>query len=140
MIRIAGIWELGYNTPLIELDQWQYPLRDFAVDEFYMTPVTGIRSTAVTEVHDLDILLGEMRDNGVQVVFVDESGATELSDFIHPENVIYVFGIANLSPFKAYKKETDLSVYIKTPSSSGLLWPHQCAVTLLYDRINKWQS
>ena len=42
-VKAAGLWELGYNVPLLELDQWQYPLREFDVSEFTMSPVTGIR-------------------------------------------------------------------------------------------------
>lgn len=137
---MAGLWEFGYSTPLAELDLWRFPLRDFQVDKLYMSPVTGIRSTEVTEVHDLNELLQNLRRVGVQVVFVDEKGTTELRDFIHPTgDVIYVFGKASMSPMQAYFQEGDMSLIIKTPETKGLLWPHQCAVTLLYDRMNKWQ-
>lgn len=139
LVKIVGLWELGYNTPLIELDQWQYPLRDFSVDEFYMTPVTGIRSDYVKEIHDMAEFLDQQRNMGLQIVFVDEKGTTELQQFEHPQNVVYVFGKASISPMQAYYKEGDQSLLIRTKFNGGLLWPHQCAVTILYDRMNKCQ-
>ena len=49
IVRIAGFWELGWNTPIKEIELWEYPLKDFNVDKFYMTPITGIDSPYVIE-------------------------------------------------------------------------------------------
>lgn len=49
IVKVAGIWELGWNTPIKEIELWEYPLRDFGVDAFYMTPITGIQSQFVQE-------------------------------------------------------------------------------------------
>lgn len=140
MIHIAGLWEFGYSTPLAELDLWQYPLREFKVDKFYMSPVTGIRSDYVTEIENLETLIEQMRMVGMPIVFVDERGSTELQKFEHPEKALYVFGKATISPMQAYQRPDDLSIVLKTPSDTGMLWPHQCAVTILYDRMMKCQS
>jgi hypothetical protein len=133
-VRVAGVWELGYNTPLMELDLWQYPLREFAVDEFVMSPVSGIRSEAVIEVHDLGVWLAKQTD---QIVFLDEHGEIPLKEFTHPENCIYVLGKASMSTYRAYSKPGDLSVRIETPGNTGMIWQHQAVVVALYDRMMK---
>lgn len=138
MVRVAGLWELGYNTPLMELDLWQYPLREFEVEEFYMSPITGIQSNYVKEVANLGELIKTQRNLGFEIVFVDEKGDTKLQQFQHPENVLYVFGKATRSSMN-YFQEGDKSLVIETPQNTGMLWPHQCIVTILYDRMKKWQ-
>jgi hypothetical protein len=60
----------------------------------------------------------------------------DLRDFEHPENVLYIFGSAHFNPI-AYKGKGDLSLTIPTARNNGVLWPHQCMVTLLYDRLVK---
>jgi len=92
-ISVAGLWELGWNTPITEVESWQLMLRDFGVDEFYMTPVSGIKGSKVIEMDTLEDILEANKD--MTVVFVDERADTELSDFVHPKNVIYVFGPNN---------------------------------------------
>lgn len=136
-VHIIGTWELGWNTPIKEVDLWQYPLRDLGVDRFYMEPVSGIRNDEVTEVSDMSATIQEHRDQNFTVVFVDEKGTVELEDFVHPENALYVFGKATMSPFVAYKKDGDQSLYISTKLNGGLLWPHQAATLVLYDRMKK---
>jgi hypothetical protein len=134
-VAIAGLWEFGYSTPLLELDLWQYPLREYGVGEFVMAPVSGIRSDYVTEVPDLGAWLkGQERT----LVFVDENGDVELEKFEHPAAVIYVFGKASTSAMTAYGKGHQ-SVRIDTPYKTGMLWPHQAAVMVLHDRWRKWQ-
>jgi tRNA(Leu) C34 or U34 (ribose-2'-O)-methylase TrmL len=137
MIRVAGLWEFGWNTPIKELDLWEYPLRDFLVDEFVMSPISGIESSAVSEIADLGHYIDHRRAAGDSVVFLDERGAVPLPDFQHPENALYVFGKSSLSAMTAYGKPGDLAVVIPTPASAGLLWPHQAAAILLYDRMRK---
>ena len=138
-VHILGLWELGYNTPLLELDVWQYPLREFNVNQFYMSPCTGVQSDRLIEVNNpLDVINKFRRDN-IPVVFIDERGSIELQNFVHPENVLYVFGKVSQSAWAAYGTNTDQSVFIKTLANTGMMWPHQCAVTLLYDRMNKCQ-
>jgi len=136
-VSIAGMWELGWNTPISEIELWHLMLRDFGVDKFYMTPVSGIKSSKVIEMTTLEDIIEANKDK--TIVYVDERSETELSDFKHPENALYVFGKANYSPFMADMKEGDMSVKIKTIENKGLLWPHQAASIVLYDRIKTWQ-
>lgn len=137
MIEVAGIWELGWNTPIVEHDIWAYPLRDFGVDAWHMCPVSGIRSEHVIEHPDLGELIENKRNAGKQIVFVDEGGDTDLEDFQHPVDPLYVFGKASMSPLRAYKKEGDLSIRITTPNNLATMWPHQTAVMVLYDLNRK---
>jgi len=134
IVKIAGIWEMGWSAPLTEHSHWHYPLRDFKVDEFIMCPVSGI-AEPVKEYAELSLAIAANPD--LQVVFVDEQGTETLSNFVHPENALYVFGKASQSPLATYYKEGDLSLRIETPANAGLLWPHQAAAILLYDRMLK---
>ena len=138
MIKIAGIWEFGWNTPIKELDLWEYPLRDFVVDMFYMTPISGIKSDVVHERESMEDILNENRD--FDIVFVDERGYIDLENFIHPKNVMYIFGKSGLSSLSAYGNKDSISVKIKTIKNSGLLWPHQAASIILYDRFIKFSN
>ena len=49
IVKVASYWELDWNTPIKEIDLWRYPLQDFGVETFYMTPITGIESKFVEE-------------------------------------------------------------------------------------------
>lgn len=134
-VKLAGIWELGWNTPIKEVDLWEYPLQDFGVSQLYMTPVSGIGNHSVTERATMEAVLAE--NSGLTVVFIDEHATVDLKDFTHPDNALYVFGKASLSAWVAYNRPGDLSVKITTPEAKGLLWPHQAACIVLYDRMLK---
>jgi len=136
-VKIAGVWELAWNTPIKEVELWEYPLRDFGVESLIMEPVSGIRNSFVEETNDLRSKLEELRSENYTIVFVDENGSEELNNFEHPENVVYVFGKATISTMTAYKKDNDRSLKINTVNNIGGLWPHQCAVLILNDRFNK---
>ena len=132
MIKVAGCWELGYNTPIMEYDLWHFPLRDFGVDEFIMTPVSGINK----KVTEYKLVQDAIDANPTLIpVFVDEKGSTELEDFEHPEDVLYILGNAGNTQYK----NKGFSVKVKTIANKGLLWPHQAICIVLYDRIKKWQ-
>lgn len=138
-IAIAGLWELGHSAPLTEAGLWSYPLRDFAVDEWHMSPVSGIANeellTEWDDPHEMIRRLGESH----RLVFVTENAGTELADFEHPTGpTCYVFGKATWSPFKTMATENDLSVRIGTRRGLGLLWPHQCMVSVLWHRRQQW--
>ena len=132
MIKVVGCWELGWSTPIMEFDLWTYPLRDFSVDEFIMTPVSGI-DRRVVELPDIQRAIDD--NQFLTPVYVDENGDIGLSKFEHPENALYIFGKANYAPLKVANKKS-VSVRIET-KESGLLWPHQAACIVLYDRFIK---
>jgi hypothetical protein len=137
MIKVAGIWEQGWNTPFLEFDLWVYPLRDFEVDEFYMTPITGIQKK-VNEKATIEEVIAENKD--LDVVWIDEAGETLLSEFKHPENALYIMGKTQKKPMVGLKKRGDFSVRIETKkdkSNNGMLWAHQAISIVLYDRLIK---
>lgn len=132
MIAVAGFWNFGYNTPLTEISMWRFPLRDFGVDKYIMSPITGIRGK-VNEYEDLDAILNDHPD--LTPVFVDEKGTVELQDFEHPENALYILGRPGYSPFMNYPEK--LSVRLNTKMNKGLLWADQAICIVLYDRVIK---
>lgn len=136
MIKTASFWELYWNTPIKEVDLYQYPLEDFGVDEIYMHPVSGIDNKRITEKNNLDEILAENSD--LQVVFVSDKGATPLKEFKHPENVLYITGLTSHSdPSITHKAEGRVSVKVETPNNEGALWGHQALAIILYDRMMK---
>lgn len=143
-IKVAGIWELGWNVPLNESWLWTFPLREFNVTDWHMTPVTGIRHNEshtdmqLTEHHTVKEMVDSMPEEYARV-FIDETGAVPLKDFSHPENAVYFFGKAGENP-TGWKREQDVSVYIPTIANNGVMWPHQVLVTVLYDRLMKEQQ
>ena len=59
MIKTASYWELGWNTPILEVDLYQYVLEDFNVDEIYMHPVSGIDNNRISERKNLETIFAE---------------------------------------------------------------------------------
>lgn len=142
MVKVAGIWELGWNTPLAEAWLWQFVLRDFEIHDWFMTPVSGITvSEPGLKLIEYPSLVSILEDHTEQRVFVDEKGETPLPEFEHPEDAIYVFGNAGQAPKnQGHVRDGDVSVRIPTVQNAGVLWPHQCLLTVMYDRLVKsWQ-
>lgn len=132
-VEVAGLWELGWSAPLTEVTQWEMVMREFGVDRLNMAPVSGISKRWVSEYPSINELLAD-RDHLTQV-FVDENGGCELGDFLHPDDALYVFGKGTYSPFSALAKDS-LSVRIGSVTP-GMMWPHQAAAIVLYDRGNQ---
>ncbi len=139
-VAVAGLWELGHNVPLQEAHLWGTMLRDFEVEAWHMSPVTGIAERRVEEWPEPERMIEALREQYDLVFVTEDSSVPELQHFEHPENSCYVFGKANYSPFIALRQhETDLALHIHTPAGKGLLWPHQCAVAVLWHRGLQWQ-
>lgn len=134
-VRVAATWELGWNTPIKEVDLWEYVLREFSVEPFYVYPVSGIEHHYVRERRSIEDILSECQD--ATVVHVDERGETTLPEFEHPADALYVFGKVSLSVMTAHSRPGDLSVRIPTVCNLSTLWPHQAAGIVLYDRMAK---
>ena len=132
MIKVVGCWELGWSTPIMEFDLWTYPMRDFGVDELIMTPVSGI-DARVTEFKTVNEAI--TANPNLTPVYIDEDAKQGLVDFRHPHDALYILGKANYSPYAAVGKK-GVSVRVET-KEHGLLWPHQAACIVLYDRYAK---
>lgn len=133
-VKVMGHWERGWDTPWQEYNWWIHPLREFSLTEFYMTPVTGIAREPVLERHTIEEVLEE--NPGLTHVYVDETATTELGDFVHPENALYILGRTGYTPI-ANKKEGDLAVKVPSAVNQGGFWAHQAIVMVLYDRFLK---
>jgi hypothetical protein len=149
MIAVAGHWEIGYMTPIMEAHFWNLVLRDFGVSKWFMCPVTGIRHNEVNtvdliEMENFHMILDECK--GLPRVFVEprtrhsNPETTWLHDFTHPADCIYVFGSAHKNPTIGHERDQDKVVSIKTHQDKGVLWSNQCLALILYDRMVKsWQ-
>lgn len=150
MITVVGRWELSWNTPIKEAELWNLVLRDFAVEDWHMFPVSGIhqreRDLNLYEHHTFDDVLEEVKDKGT-LVYVEPSfpnpapNHQSLPDFVHPDDAVYIFGSVGFNPCAMRKRDEDLALSIPTIENKGVPWPHQCLMVLLYDRMVKsWQS
>ena len=148
MVIAAGHWEIGYNTPLTEVYQWQFPIQEWKVDEWLMCPVSGIRVRSphinLKEFGNYDDMI-ESRPELTRVFLEPRTKHQNpdtiwLDDFEHPENVIYIFGSAHYNPTLKHKREQDAVVSIKTIQDTGCLWPSQCLCLVLDDRRRKYGS
>jgi hypothetical protein len=123
-----------------ECDLWQFALKEFSVDAWSMSPVSGIASGVpiLTENAQMETQLDDARANGQTLVFVDESAPQSLHEFVHPENACYVLGRTGFSPFVSFYRpqEGDLAVKIPTLANLGGL-PHQAVSIILHDRLSK---
>lgn len=134
MVIVASIWEYGWNTPIKEFDLWHYPLKDFGVDEFAMTPISGIRlNNKVKEFNSVEDIV---KHYGIPVIICEETGETTLEEFKHPEDALYLF---NRTSGGKLPVNANYSIRVETKLNKGLLWGHQAASIILYDRFKKWQ-
>jgi hypothetical protein len=129
MIKVAGMWERGWNSPFMEFDLWDMVIREFGVDEFIMTPVTGCDKT-VTEYSTLTEVLEA--NSSLEPVFIDETSPVSLEAFTHPGDAIYIFGRVGVSPLP-YSND-NLSLKVETPTNLALMWPHQILPIILRHR------
>jgi tRNA(Leu) C34 or U34 (ribose-2'-O)-methylase TrmL len=140
-VEILGLWELGWNTPIKEIDLWEFVIKEFAVDHLYMCPVSGIETGGIPirEISEanLEQFFNDKRATGIQIVFIDDEASPSLETFTHPSNVLYVFGKVTASLYPSYRTSLDQSVVIPTIINQGTMWPHQCAAIILYDRFKK---
>jgi len=134
VIVVASVWEYGWNTPIKEFDLWYYPLKDFDVDEFAMTPVSGIRvNNKVQEFHSVDAMI---QHYDLPVILCTEDGKDDLVDFKHPKDALYLF---NRTSGGVIINNPTYTLKISTKLNKGMLWGHQAASIILYDRFKKWQ-
>jgi len=151
-VIVAGCWDIWEDAKQEYLVHWRFMTKHFGVDTLYMTPVTGLADKfknrldyTETKFIELPTLEDVIKANPeFTPVIVDENGATELREFKHPENALYLFGRVSHSPLEFLKRQ-ELSVRIPSWSkhknaSLGLLHPHQAAAIVLYDKMTKlWQ-
>jgi len=146
-VHVAGHWEIGYMTPIMEANYWNLVLRDFKVKHWHMTPISGIlhnetQTINLTEYHSYDDLFAAIPSKLSRVFLEPRSAQTPsttwLHEFKHPQNCIYVFGSAHYNPtLNHFRPSKDHIVSIKTLEDKGVLWSNQCLAITLYDRMMK---
>ena len=148
MIAVLGHWELGYHAPITEQYYWSFAMRDFEVDVWNMSPVSGVlnreREVELVEWATFDEYFEAHPD--VIRVFLEPRTKHQnpdtiwLHDFTHPESCVYVFGAVGYNPTGRLAREQDSVVSVKTVQDKGVPWGHQIACIALYDRMVKsWQ-
>ena len=133
MVVVASIWEQGWFDFKTELNLWHFPMKDLGVDEIARTPISGLNSNKVQEFHSVEELVHHY---GLPVIICSGKGETTLEEFEHPKDALYLFNRTSggLLPVKA-----DYTLRIETKLNKVLLWGHQAASIILYDRFKKWQ-
>jgi hypothetical protein len=133
-VKCVGIWEKGWNIPIQEFDLWRMVMREYEVDEWIMTPVSGIVATKIKEAPDVQSVIDA--NPTLTPIYIDEGSGGTLSEFVHPENCLYIFGRTSLSVWRMAGKPENCIKFI-TPANKALLWAHQSAVVVLHDRFLK---
>lgn len=147
MISILGHWELSYHVPITEQYYWSLPIRDFAVVDWNMVPITGIHNAE----HQVNLTEWEsygkyFENNKDQIrVFIEPRTKHQnpetiwLEEFKHPKDCVYIFGSAHYNPTIAHCRDQDSVVSIKTVQDKGVLWADQAMCITLYERSKQWQ-
>lgn len=141
IVTVVGTWDIGWNTPIKEAELWQFTLAEYIVDQWFMSPISGIASGVPWLVEDaqMETRLALERAAGRTLVFVDEAAEVELLDYPHPTDACYVLGKTGFSPYVSFYDETkgDEAVSIATRVNQGGFWPHQAISMVLQDRFRK---
>lgn len=148
-VEVLGHWDIGYHAPITEQFYWSFPLRDFKVDVWNMTPVSGIRNSESRQVELKEWMSYDeyFQENADKTrIFLEprthhhNPDTVWLHDFAHPEDCVYILGSAHYNPTLKYHREQDYIVSVKTPCDQGLMWADQVICIALYDRMLKqWQ-
>lgn len=135
MVVVASIWEQGWFDFKEEINLWHFPMRELGVDEVAMVPnISGLNTNKVREFHSVEELI---QHYGLPLIIGTENGESTLQDFNHPTDALYLFNRTSGGdlPVKA-----DYTLRVETSLNKGLLWGHQAASIILYDRLIKsWQ-
>lgn len=144
-VKVLAAWDLSYHAPITEQYYWGFPLRDFGVSEWHMTPVSGIRNKE----HQVELIEWPDYDSFFEAnpslarVFLEPRTKHQnpdtiwLHEFTHPEDCVYVFGSAHYNPTLRHAREEDAVVTVKTALDNGVMWGHQAMCLALYDRMMK---
>lgn len=134
MVVVAGVWEQGWFDSKTELNLWHFPLRELGVDKFAMTPHLGLNNIKVEEFHNVEELV---QHYGLPIIIGTEYGEHSLEDFEHPKDALYLF---NRTSGGELPVQADYTLRVETKLNKGMLWGHQAASIILYDRLKKsWQ-
>lgn len=118
MIKIVAFKERTWMPEITDFRQWDHLCRSY-----------GAELQMVTDFHEIII------PNNHKIVILDEPSETNLEDFEHPEDVVYVFGRTGLNDL-AEKFKSDYQVKINYEPNIPLFGIASGAI-VLYDRYLK---
>jgi hypothetical protein len=107
-------------------------MKDFGVDEIAMTPVSGIRLN--NKVKEFNSIEDMVEYYNLPVIICARNGETSLEEFEHPKDALYLFNRTSGGELPVKK---GLSLSIKTKLNAAMLWGHQAASIIMYDRFIK---
>ena len=148
-IKIVGCWDIWEESRREHEVHWRFMLKHFGVETLYMTPDSGIAesisagldSTEVEVVGVASLQAAIDANPGLTPVLIDENGTTAVNDFVHPANVLYIFGRVGCSPLDMFGNQyasVRVPSWATDPNASlSLLHPHQAAAIVLYDHRMK---
>ena len=87
---------------------------------------------AMSSSYDLHFIVLQ---NTLATTLTREVQATDLENFEHPKDALYLF---NRTSGGELPVNPDHTLRIKTKLNKGMLWGHQAASIILYDRFKKW--
>lgn len=137
MVVVAFIWEEGWFETKDELNLWHFPMKEFGVDELAAVssaPRLTAKSNKIREFGSVEQLIQHYQ---LPIIIGTEDGEALLQNFTHPEDAIYLFNRTSGGQLPIKPEHT---VCVETHLNKGLLWGHQAASIILYDRLIKsWQ-
>lgn len=136
MITVIGIWEPGYSAEqsYFEDTVWKQTLSAFGVDRFVMVSNENNEQLSLTNPEQYDTMEDALASCTGERVFMTFSAddATEIRDFVHPTDAVYVFGCPS-DNLLSYIKPEDHRVHIDTPNNIDML-ACSCVAATLYSR------
>ncbi|RLJ09963.1 MAG: hypothetical protein DRP15_01715 [Candidatus Aenigmatarchaeota archaeon] len=139
MIALLFIWDSGSLHPWTELNMWKQLAEAFQVDLVIMIPNLKMdlgSGTVTFEAYDtVEEALASHPE--LKRVFLEPKSivpdAIDLKDYVHEDNVIYIFGNSAKSNVGLIT-EDDTVVSVDTPNPDAQLWAIEVASIVLYDR------
>lgn len=135
MVVVGSAWEIGWNTPEKEYDLWKFPMREFGVDKLAFTPVSAIN----TDIDEFTSFPAMVEHYNLPVVICSDIGGIDIRDYKHPKDALYLLQRTSGGDLRGMFPKADV-ITIATPLEKGMMWGHQAASIIMYDRYLKvWQ-
>ena len=138
-------WEEGWFAPYAEMQVWVALARAYNLSHVIMIPHLkyGNQDIELAGYDSMEEFLDSDLKNNFTLVFVETQSlfesnnikAVELSEFVHPDNALYIFG-TSFGDNTRYITDKDLTLFVKTPTDVAL-WQHSVAGIILDDRYRK---
>jgi tRNA(Leu) C34 or U34 (ribose-2'-O)-methylase TrmL len=135
MITVVGMWEPGYSLEQTFLEDtvWKQTLNAFSVDRFCMVKYPGVTAGEISSPEEYDTMEEALAStNGERIFMCFAQTGTNLKDFVHPADAVYIFGRPG-DDMVQYMNPEDHKIHIQTPNNVDML-ACSCVAAVLYDR------